>query len=95
MKKLLSVFAFTGLLFAVQPVESAQAQGEPPGKLCSAAGDLGVSHDACVTFVTSILNNGGANAANALCKILADTGNLPLGFKNHGQCVKFLKILLG
>jgi len=49
-------------------------------KICTENNDLGMSHGECVSMF--------ASAPAKICQL--DT----LGFKNHGQCVKFLNSLM-
>jgi len=77
----------------------ATAQEGPPGQVCAANGDFGLSHDTCVNCIAAI-NQGERKgsiapgvAANCICKQLEDLGGGP-EFKNHGECVNFIKGLL-
>ncbi len=74
-----------GLLLVVSLITVGYAQS--PSDYCTEYGDLGISHDACV----SCLNQGIGNDAACVCKIIGDTvGYAAYGFNNHGQCVKSL-----
>jgi len=69
------------------------AQQVPPGEICNANGDLGVSHDACVTCIVAESGRGGPGTiANCICKYYNDDLSFAGGPSgNHGACVNFVK----
>ena len=78
-------FSLTSMM-NMDPPANSQCQ-----EICLELGDLGLNHGQCVSFCNSCLNNGNTGPV-CICNEIDYLDLLEeFGFKNFGQCVKFVR----
>jgi hypothetical protein len=95
MKKLLIAGAAAAALFSFGAAPASAAPNF--SQLCTANGDLGVSHGECTSILNGYYNKGqGSNDAAALCRDFRaeDPDFFGAAWGNLGKCVAFWKPVL-